>query len=78
MMEALHDNALFVGALPLFLFLAGSHLIAAWQNNAWPKWVLEERSLVRRGIGVLVLMLGFMALRNLPGWPFDWLKPLAG
>ena len=77
-LEALRDNALFVTALPLLLFLAGSHALAAWQNNAWPKIIVEERSLLRRGLGLLLLMLSFMALRNLPGSPFDWLRPLPG
>src|SRR5580700_3882658 len=34
-LEALHDNALFVAALPLILFVAGSHVLTAWQNNVW-------------------------------------------
>ena len=76
--EALHDNALFVAALPLLLGVAGSHLLTAWQNDAWPEISVDHRNLMRRGAWILILMLSFMIARNLPGWPFDWLKPLAG
>jgi len=72
---ALHDNALFITSLPLILFLAGSHAWTAWQNNAWPRVIVEERSLLRRGLVLLLLALGFMVLRNLPGQPFEWLRP---
>lgn len=77
-LDALHDNALLVATLPLFLAVIGSHALTAWQHDAWPRVNVEERTLVRRGLGFLLLLLGFMALRNLPGWPFDWLKPLVG
>jgi hypothetical protein len=76
-LEALHDNLLFVGALPLFLYIAVSHAEKAWRSNAWPEIYVDARTW-RRILGVLILMLGFMTLRNLPGWPFDWLRPLAG
>ena len=75
-LDALHDNALFVTALPLLGYLAGSHALTAWRADAWPKIIIKDPGLVRRGIGFVMLMMGFMALRNLPGWPFDWLKPL--
>jgi len=75
-LEALHDNALFITALPLVAFVAGSYALEAWRNNAWPKRAVDERNLVRWGISILVAMFGFMALRNLPGWPFILLKPL--
>jgi len=74
--EALHDNALFVLALPFLLRMAWMYLPAAWRANAWPDLPTDHRKWVRRGVGIVLLMLGFMALRNLPGWPFDWLKPL--
>jgi hypothetical protein len=74
--DALHDNALFVAALPVVLYLMVTHLLAAWRVNAWPP-VHVEGSTWRRVLGAVILMLGFMALRNLPGVPFDWLKPLA-
>ena len=75
-MEALHDNALFVAALPLLLWMAGTYLWPAWRANAWPEIHVDGRKLVRGGLWMVILMLGFMALRNLPGWPFDLLKPL--
>ena len=34
---ALHDNALFISALPLLLFIVGSYTLNAWQNKAWPQ-----------------------------------------
>jgi len=77
-LEALHDNAFVISALPLAIFIAGSYAISAWQQNAWPKRNVDERSLLRRGIILFVLMLTFMALRNLPGWPFSWLRPASG
>jgi hypothetical protein len=74
--EALHDNALFVVALPLILYLAGSYALAAWRADAWPKIPVDSRKLAWRGIAIFLLMIAFMVLRNLPGAPFDWLKPL--
>jgi hypothetical protein len=74
--EALHDNALFVAALPLLLYVAGSYALATWRANAWPAIPVDGRKLARRGIAIFLLMIAFMVLRNLPGWPFDWLKPL--
>jgi hypothetical protein len=74
--EALHDNALFVAALPLLLYVAGSYALAAWGANAWPAIPVDARKLARNGISIFLLMMAFMVLRNLPGWPFDWLKPL--
>jgi len=76
-LEALHDNALFITAIPLLLWLAVPHLIRAWKENAWPVADIPGKSLIRLGIALVGLMVAFMALRNLPGWPFDWLKPVA-
>jgi len=76
--EALHDNALFIAALPLLLYVAGAYALAAWQTNAWPEIPIDTRKLAWRGTSLFLLMMTFMILRNLPGWPFDWLKPLAG
>src|SRR5476651_2648978 len=67
--EALHDNALFVAALPLLLYVAGFYALAAWRANAWPKISIDGRKLARRGIVLFLLMVGFMILRNLPSWP---------
>jgi len=75
--EALHDNALFVGVLPLLIYLAGAHMVEAWRRNAWPRTTLDERKLIRRSAWIFAVMTVFMVVRNLPGWPFDWLKPLA-
>ena len=41
--EALHDNALFVAALPLLLYVAGSYALAAWGANAWPAIPVDSR-----------------------------------
>src|SRR5277367_4296821 len=76
-LEALHDNALFIAALPLLLYVAGTYALTAWRANAWPKIPVDGPKLVRRGIAIFLLMIGFMVVRNLPGQPFDWLKPLA-
>jgi hypothetical protein len=73
--EALHDNALFAAALPLLLYVAAPYALAAWRANAWPQIPVDGRKLARRGIGIVLLMIGFMILRNLPGWPFEWLRP---
>jgi len=76
-LEALHDNALFIAALPLLLYIAGSYALTAWRANAWPQISVDSHKLMRRGVWIFLLMMAFMILRNLPGQPFDWLKPLA-
>ena len=75
LLDALHDNALFVTALPLFFYIAGSYALAAWFADAWPKIPVDTRVIARRGIALFALMAAFMLLRNLPGAPFDWLRP---
>jgi hypothetical protein len=75
--EALHDNALFIAMLPFLLYVAGSHALAAWRTNAWPAINVDVPKLMRRGIVFFLVMMVFMILRNLPGAPFDWLKPLS-
>jgi len=74
--EALHDNALFVTVLPLLLFVVGSYMLTAWNANAWPQVHVDGGRLTRRGIGIALLLIGFMVARNLPGWPFEWLRPV--
>jgi hypothetical protein len=74
--EALHDNALFIAALPVLVYVAASYARTAWRAEAWPPIAIDGRKLTRPSIGILLLMLGFAVLRNLPGPPFDWLKPL--
>ena len=76
LLEALHDNAFFIAALPVGIWLAAPYLTRAWQIRAWPEVQLESKSLIRIGLMALSLMFAFMALRNLPGSPFDLLKPL--
>jgi hypothetical protein len=76
-LQALHDNALFVAALPILLYVAASYAAKAWGDNAWPEIYARPSVVTRRGIAIAIILVGFMALRNLPGWPFDWLKPLA-
>lgn len=73
---ALHDNALFVAALPLVLYVAGSYALQAWRADAWPAVTIESRTLLQRGAGIFLIMMTFMLLRNLPGAPFAWLRPL--
>jgi hypothetical protein len=75
-LESLHDNVLFIAFLPLLIYAAGSYALKAWDKNAWPAIPLDGTHIMRRGIAFLLLMVAFMVLRNLPGAPFDWLKPL--
>ena len=75
-LDALHDNVLFVSALPLLLFVVGSYALSAWQAKAWPQKDLPASRLARWAIGTVAVMLAFMALRNIPGWPFSLLRPL--
>ncbi len=73
-LEALHDNALLVAALPLILYLVGTHALTAWRANAWPQIFIDERRLMPRVIAIFALMLAFAVVRNLPG--FEWLRPI--
>lgn len=75
-LEAVHDNALFVAILPLIGWYGLRHLGQAWKANVWPRIQMENRALLRMSLLVLGLMAGFTLLRNLPGAPFDLLKPL--
>ena len=63
-LDALHDNVLFVAALP------------AWRANAWPRLYVQPRRVLWSGAGIFALLVAFMVLRNLPGPAFDWLRPL--
>ena len=76
MLVALHDNALFVAALPLLLYVIGSYALQAWRANAWPEIFLDSRKVPPARRGDFLVMVTFMLLRNLPGAPFAWLKPL--
>lgn len=75
-LDALHDNALFLAALPLILYVAAPYILNAWHANAWPKIFLDERKLMPRAILFFIVMMAFAVLRNLPGVPFDWLRPV--
>jgi hypothetical protein len=75
-LDALHDNALFVAALPWLLFVAGTYLLNAWRGNAWPEVFVDGNKLAWRAVIVFLVMIAFMIVRNLPGAPFDWLRPL--
>ncbi len=68
--EALHDNLLFVSLLPGALALAGLYAWKAWTRNAWPAVTLSQAQFFRTGLGLVLLLFAFMALRNLPGPPF--------
>ncbi len=75
-LEALHDNALFVAALPWLLFVLGAYLLKAWRRDAWPEVFVDTRKVAWRGAGIFLVMVAFMVVRNLPGAPFEWLRPL--
>jgi len=77
LLDALHDNALFVTTLPLILFVAGSYTLAAWRSRSWPAMNADPRSVTKWGVAAMLLMIAFMAIRNLPGWPFSYLRPLS-
>jgi hypothetical protein len=73
---ALHDNALFVAALPIVLYVMTAHALAAWRANAWPKFYLQPGRVIFSSVGLFALFMAFMIVRNLPGATFDWLRPL--
>ncbi len=74
-LTALHDNALFVAALPLLLYVLAGYLADAWHANAWPAIHVQPRRVIWGGAGVFAVLVVFMVLRNLPGAPFEWLRP---
>ena len=78
LLEALHDNLLFMLALPLLLYFGGRYLAEAWRDNSWPRRDIQPRKLIATALAVFALMVTFMIARNLPGLPFDLIKPLAG
>jgi hypothetical protein len=77
-LEAIHDNALFVGALPFLLALAGFYLTKTWRANAWPRLEISPGTVALRGLGIFLVMVVFTVVRNLPGSPFEMLRPLGG
>jgi hypothetical protein len=76
-LEALHDNVLFVTVLPVMLVVTALLAARAWSDNRWPALRVTPRTLVWRCVGFAALALLFMTLRNLPGAPFDLLRPLS-
>jgi hypothetical protein len=76
-LEALHDNVLFVTLLPVLLIVAAMAAARAWSDNRWPALHIAPRTLVWRGAAFAALALLFMTLRNMPGAPFDLLRPLS-
>jgi len=75
--DALHDNALFVVLLPVALALVLKWAAPAWRDNRWPVVPLDPRRFATRAVALLAVAVLFMAMRNLPGAPFEWLRPLA-
>jgi hypothetical protein len=73
-LTALHDNVLVISSLPLLLFIAASYAWPAWRDRMWPK--TDPRIAVRWGVSAVLISLVFMAMRNLPGWPYSLLRPL--
>ncbi len=73
---ALHDNALFVTALPLILYAMAAQAWYAWRTNAWPRVNVAPQRLLLSTCGAFALMLAFAILRNLPGPAFAWMRPL--
>jgi drug/metabolite transporter (DMT)-like permease len=77
LVEALHDNVLFVTLLPVALAMLATLTARAWREDRWPAVHIPQRIFVSRGLGLFAVALLFMALRNLPGAPFDLLRPLS-
>ena len=71
---ALHDNVLFVAALPFLLYLGAGYVLRAWLDQAWPAVPVDAGKLAWRGAAVFGVMIVFMIVRNLPG--FEFLRPL--
>jgi len=75
-LAALHDNALFVAALPLLIYVVGTYAVDAWRRNAWPEVYVNPRRVIWSGAAGFAILVAFMVLRNLPGAPFEWLRPV--
>jgi hypothetical protein len=75
--EALHDNVLFVTLLPFALALALQGAARAWKNDRWPTVTLSPRDFLVRALSLAMLAFVFATLRNLPGAPFELLRPLS-
>jgi hypothetical protein len=77
-LTALHDNVLFVVALPFLLAMIGAYAWRSWSANAWAQMWIEGRTLARAGACIFLVMVVFSILRNLPGPVFEWLRPVSG
>jgi hypothetical protein len=67
LLEAAHDNLLFMILLPLALTLVMRTALAAWRMDRWPSVTLDQRTFIRTAVSLAALALLFMTLRNLPG-----------
>jgi len=76
LLDALHDNVLFVAVLPVVLYVLATQTLAAWRANAWPRVHVQPRRVLGGGLGTFAVLVAFSVLRNLPGPAFDWLRPL--
>ena len=76
-LEALHDNALFIIALPVLLFFLGRYVLAAWRAEAWPAIHFRSGPIMRWGVTIILVLAAFMLARNLPGAALEWLRPVA-
>ena len=77
LLEALHDNLLFVALLPIALALLARVAVIAWRDDRWPASTLSQRTFVQTALGLVTLAALFMTLRNLPGASFSLLRPLS-
>ncbi len=75
-LEAAHDNVLFVLLLPMALVLAGRTTFSAWRDDRWPTATLNPRPLLKRAAALVMIAALFMTVRNIPGTRFDLLRPL--
>jgi hypothetical protein len=76
LLTALHDNLLFVTALPLVACALAPYFWRALRDDAWPAVPIDPRRTVLRTAIIVAIMITFMIIRNLPGAPFDLLRPL--
>ena len=76
LLDALHDNVLFVAVLPVVLYVLATHALTAWRANAWPRVHVQPTRVLWGGVGTFAVVVAFSVLRNLPGPAFDWLRPL--
>lgn len=74
-LQALHDNVLFVAALPVILYFLVSYATTSWRDNAWKPIHMNVGQMTRLGILTAAVLIGFMIVRNIPGAPFDLLRP---